>query len=83
MGAAALVIDPWEKAVECERAIKACTDSKQMPILRSLREIWVNLAIQRALGVTDWHANADDIADAHADVMIALTLTPRQPSLVP
>ena len=44
------VIDPWDKAAECERSIQATTDPQRRATLTYLREIWVALANQMELG---------------------------------
>ncbi|MGZ3295714.1 MAG: hypothetical protein ACXU9D_20885 [Xanthobacteraceae bacterium] len=37
-------IDPWEKAVDCERALQAASDPQQKKILKNLRYLWIALA---------------------------------------
>jgi hypothetical protein len=39
------MVDPWEKAAECQRAIETATDRGQR--LRYLRELWIALGKQR------------------------------------
>jgi hypothetical protein len=50
------IVDPWEKAAECERAIKAATDPGQRTALTYLRELWIALGEQRDF------ISADDMA---------------------
>jgi hypothetical protein len=50
------MVDPWEKAAECERAIETATNRGQRTALTYLRELWIALGKQRAF------LNADDMA---------------------
>lgn len=38
-----LHVDPWSKAVECERAIERVADPERRTLLESLRSFWVAL----------------------------------------
>ena len=38
-----LHVDPWSKAVECERAIERVADPERRTVLESLRSFWVAL----------------------------------------
>jgi hypothetical protein len=68
------IIDPWDKAAECERFIQATNDPQRRAILTNLRERWVALANQVALGRPDWQDEAQRIDRLHADAT-----RPRQP----
>ena len=61
------VIDPWDKAAECERSIQATTDPQRRATLTYLRELWVALANQMELGRPNWQGEAESIERLHAD----------------
>jgi len=63
------MIDPLARAAECERAIKACTDPEDLPVLTNLRELWLTIESQRAAGLADWEAQAAHIEKLHLDVL--------------
>jgi hypothetical protein len=42
-------IDPWEKAAECDRAIRISTDPLRKDVLRNLQEMWITLGNRRFL----------------------------------
>jgi|HubBroStandDraft_6_1064221.scaffolds.fasta_scaffold420760_1 hypothetical protein len=63
------MIDPREKAAECERAIEACTDPERKFALTCLRDLWVAVADDRDRGRPDWHAQAESIDKVHADTL--------------
>ena len=44
-----LQIDPWERAAECERALRAANDPKRRQILTDVRDLWIGLANTRSL----------------------------------
>jgi hypothetical protein len=50
------MVDPREKAAECERAIETASDRGQRTALTDLRELWIALGKQRAF------LSADDMA---------------------
>ena len=43
-----LQIDPWERAAECERALRAANDPKRRQILTDVRDLWIGLANTRS-----------------------------------
>jgi len=51
------MVDPWEKAAECERAIETATGRGQRTVITYLRELWIALGKQRDL------MSADDMAN--------------------
>jgi len=63
------LIDPWVKAEECERAIKACKDPRRMPMLTNLRDLWVAVANERAGGWPDWQVQAESLVSLHATIV--------------
>jgi hypothetical protein len=44
-----LQIDPWERAAECERALRAANDPNRRQILTDVRDLWIGLANTRSL----------------------------------
>jgi len=71
-----MMIDPWEKAEECQRALNVCPDLAKRSVLRELRQLWISIGNQKAAGATDWYVQVTDIAKLHMDV-----LGPRSPSV--
>jgi hypothetical protein len=70
-------IDPWEKAADCERAIRAAADPQQKKILKNLRYLWIALANESDC------MSADELAhesEAIGRLHLALAL-PAGPSL--
>jgi hypothetical protein len=67
-----MIIDPWEKAAECDRAIRVCTDRKRRPRLISLRRQWIAVGNEKASGMIDWHDHAEEIDELHADIIRAV-----------
>jgi hypothetical protein len=43
-----LQIDPWERAAECERALRAANDPTRRQILTDVRDLWIGLANTRS-----------------------------------
>jgi hypothetical protein len=41
------MVDPWEKAADCERSAQAASDPQRRAVLEKLRDLWVALANQR------------------------------------
>jgi hypothetical protein len=44
-----LQIDPWERAAECERALRAANDPTRRQILTDVGDLWIGLANTRSL----------------------------------
>jgi hypothetical protein len=42
-----LQVDPWEKAADCERALRLSTDPVHRDNLTNIREFWISLANAR------------------------------------
>ena len=42
-------VDPWEKAADCERAIRITLDPLQRETLSNIREFWIALAHESRL----------------------------------
>jgi hypothetical protein len=69
MGRVAM-IDPLEKAVECEHALRICPDNPdRMALLRALRDLWVTLARAKAGGMSGWQAQADNADRMHMELL--------------
>jgi hypothetical protein len=41
-------LDPWSKAVECERAIEVVADPERRVVLSSLRDLWLALCDEQS-----------------------------------
>ena len=63
------MIDPWEKAAECEQAIRACADAERKLILENLRDLWVSIGNEKAVGMSDWGTQAALAAELHAEII--------------
>jgi hypothetical protein len=61
--------DPREKAAECDRAIKVCTDPDYLAVLTNLRELWLAIKEQKAEGLSEWEIHTADLAKLHADIV--------------
>jgi hypothetical protein len=65
-------IDPWEKAADCERAIKSVADPERRTVLANLRDLWIALGSQCELMSSDEIAQeAEAIGRLHADLYAA------------
>jgi hypothetical protein len=71
------MIDPWRKVVECDRAINNCIDPERKPILINLRELWIAIADEKAKDLPDWHDQAKNIDQLHADILSSQRQNPR------
>jgi hypothetical protein len=40
-------VDPWEKAADCERAVRLTLDPARRDKLKDIREFWISLAYAR------------------------------------
>ena len=59
-------VDPWEKAADCERALRITVDPIRREILSNIREFWIALADQRPfLSEEDLAAEIEVISDFH------------------
>src|SRR5262245_24214592 len=60
-------VDPWEKAADCERALRITVDPIRREILSNIREFWIALAGERPfLSEEDFAAEIEVISDFHA-----------------
>jgi hypothetical protein len=67
-----MIIDPWEKAAECDRAIRACSDRKRKPMLISLRRQWIAVGKEKAAGIIDWYIHAEEVDELHTNIVRSL-----------
>jgi hypothetical protein len=59
------MIDPWDKAAECDLALEFCADAERRFILVNLRELWIHIGNERAAGMTDWVDIAAEVTAIH------------------
>jgi hypothetical protein len=68
-------VDPWEKAADCERALRLTIDPIHRENLTSIREFWIALAHSRPfLSEHDFARQAEDIGRFHASVTAGASL---------
>jgi hypothetical protein len=64
-------VDPWEKAADCERALRLTIDPVHRENLANIREFWISLAnarhclsegdfVKQVEAIGRFHANCDD-----------------------
>jgi hypothetical protein len=64
-------VDPWEKAADCERALRLTIDPVHRENLANIREFWISLAnarqflsegdfVKQVEAIGRLHANCDD-----------------------
>lgn len=66
-------VDPWQKAAECEFALRAATDEQQQQMLTYVRGLWIALANESAFLTADELAEEIEVlnqiyADMHKDM---------------
>ena len=60
-------VDPWEKAADCERALRLTIDPVRREDLANIREFWISLANKRAsLSENEFANEAETIGRFHA-----------------
>lgn len=65
-------IDPWEKAADCERAIKSAANPEQRRLLANLRDLWIALGRQcELMGSDEIAQQAEVIGRLHARLYAA------------
>jgi hypothetical protein len=63
------LVDPWEKAAECDRAIRITLDPRWRVTLTTLRDMWIALGNQRGLmTATELARETEAIGRLHADL---------------
>ena len=62
-------VDPWEKAADCERALRLAIDPVHRDRLGNIREFWISLANERPfLSEDEFARHAEAIGRLHADL---------------
>jgi hypothetical protein len=60
-------VDPWEKAADCERALRVTIDPTHRDKLKDIREFWISLAYARPfLNEHQFAKEAEAIGRLHA-----------------
>jgi hypothetical protein len=60
-------LDPWEKAADCERALRLTLDPRHRERLTNIRDFWISLAHKRPLlSEREFASEAEAIARLHA-----------------
>ena len=63
------IIDPWERAAQCERALLDISDSTRRRILTDLHALWVSLAEEGCWHSPEWDRELEKIDRLQADLM--------------
>jgi hypothetical protein len=64
-----LRVDPWEKAADCERALRLTLDPVHRANLTNIREFWISLANERPfLSEHEFARQAEAIGRLHASL---------------
>ncbi len=62
-------VDPWEKAADCERALRLTIDPVHRENLTNIREFWISLANGRPfLSEHEFAKEAEAIGRLHANL---------------
>ena len=62
-------MDPWEKAADCERALRITLDPVHRANLTNIREFWITLANQQPfLSEDEFARQAEAIGRLHANL---------------
>jgi len=65
-----LQIDPWVKAAECERAIRAVADPEHRSVLISLQSLWITLGSEESIfDASRQESQVPKIAQIHAELL--------------
>ena len=68
-------VDPWEKAADCERAIRLTLDPIHRENLTNIREFWISLANKRRFLTEQEFANqAEAIGRIHANLSVTASV---------
>jgi hypothetical protein len=68
-------VDPWEKAADCERAIRLTIDPIHSEDLTNIREFWISLANKRRSLTDQEFANqAEAIGRIHSNLTAATSI---------
>jgi len=65
-------VDPWEKAADCERALRLVIDPVYRANLTNIREFWISLANEQPfLSEHEFARQAETIGRLHANLTAA------------
>ena len=65
-----LQIDPWERAAECERALRAANDPTRRQTLTDVRDLWSGLANTRNfLTGAEFDQQVETLSSIQADLI--------------
>jgi hypothetical protein len=62
------MIDPWKKAAQCEFARSFCDDRLHKTLFANLRDLWVAIADEKAVGTPDWQIEAETLDVLHLEL---------------
>ena len=54
------IIDPWERAAQCERALLDISDSTRRKLLTNLHDLWVSLAEEGCWHSPEWDRELEE-----------------------
>jgi hypothetical protein len=63
-------LDPWDKAAECESAIRIVADPERRVVLDRLRTLWIALGNRQSFDRFDRAGQLSTIAQIHAELML-------------
>ena len=66
-GEAMLLLDPWSKAAECDRAIERVADPERRIVLESLRRLWLDICKSLVIDRPAQTPHLSAIAQMHAE----------------
>jgi hypothetical protein len=65
-----ILLDSWQKAAECERALAVIADPERRIVLKSLRDLWISLGERQSLlDQPERAAQLSTIVQIHAQLM--------------
>ena len=68
-------VDPWEKAADCERALRLTIDPVHRENLANIREFWISLAnSKRFLSEHEFAKEVEAIARLHANLTAPISI---------
>jgi hypothetical protein len=63
-------VDPWEKAADCDRALRLAIDPVHREKLANIREFWISLANQQPnMSEVEFAKQAQAIGRLHANLI--------------
>jgi hypothetical protein len=68
-------VDPWEKAADCERALRLIIDPVHRENLTNIREFWISLANEQpSLSEREFAKQAEAIGRLHAKLIATASI---------